>query len=306
MTDEYYDLIIIGGGAAGMTAGIYAARYNLKTIIISKEIGGVANEAHIVDNWPGMRLSGYDLMQKFKDHVLEFNIPIVDDEVKDLKKDGDTFTVSANGKVYQGKSLLLAMGTKRRKLNVPGEVEFAGRGVSYCATCDSFFYKDKTVGIIGGSDSAVRAASLLANVAKEVIVLYRGQELRAEPATIDEFNSFNKGKVITEVNVTEIYGDQTVKGVKLDNGQNIELDGVFIEIGSIPTLSLAAEVGVEADDKGYIKVDPGMATNVPGVYAAGDLTDGSNKFRQIVTAAAEGSIAIGSIYSYLRKIKTAK
>lgn len=298
MVDEIYDLLIIGGGPAGYSAAIYAQRYKLKILMIAGKPGGIAQDAHLIENYPGViSKTGMDLMQDFKNHAESYGLKIEMKEVVDIKKKEEIFNVKTNDNiVYKAKFILLGLGLQRRKLNVPGEDEFLGRGVSYCATCDAFFYKNKVAAVVGGSDSATMASILLSDIAEKVYLIYRKNKLRGEPIWVERAENNPKIEIIYETNVTKINGEKLVRSVDLDNGRKLDVNGIFIEIGSIPSASLAKELGVELDDKGYIKVDERQETNVKGVYAAGDITTASNKFKQVITAASEGAIAAESVY----------
>lgn len=304
-----YDLIIIGGGSAGMSAAIYAARYNLKTLLISKEVGGVLNEAHKVGNWPGLKeISGIDLMARFKEHVDSLSIEYIEADVQKTEKKKDHFIVIANGKQLEGKTLILAFGLSRKKLNITGEDRFAGKGISYCYTCDAPFYRNKIVGIVGGSDSAALAALLLAQYAKKVFIIYRKDELRAEPVNKKAIEKNEKIELITNTNIIEVKGDKALTTVILDKpykgSREFKLEGLFIEIGSTPSTVLAEQLGVKRDKNSFIIVDKEKKTNVDGVYAAGDATD--TVMRQVITAAADGAIAAMSSFHFIKKGKVEK
>jgi thioredoxin reductase (NADPH) len=294
-----YDVIVIGGGPAGLSASIYASRYMLNTLVLSKDNGGAITEAHIVENYPGFEsISGIELTEKFKKQAKKLGVELKDEESIGIKKEEGHFLV--NNK-YKAKKVILAVGTERRKLNVPGEEEYMGKGVSYCATCDSPFYRDKVVGVVGGSNSAARAAQLLAEYAKKVYIIYRKEKIRAEPALCEQIDKNPKIEIISSTKVKEIKGDKFVNSVVFDSGEVFMLDGLFIEIGSVPAAAMPKELGVKLDDEGCIIVDEAMRTNVNGVYAAGDITTGSNKWRQVITACAEGGIAAASAYLDLQK-----
>jgi thioredoxin reductase (NADPH) len=303
MAEKTYDLVIIGAGPAGLTAAIYAARYKLDSIVIGPDIGGTANLPHDIENWPGFKGAGWDLMVKFKEHVESFKVPITTENVKSVTKKGSQFIVSTDKNKYTARTVMLAMGTKRRKLEVPGEDEFFGKGVSYCATCDCVFFKDKIVAVVGGSDAAAMAAQILSQHAKKVYIIYRKEHMRAEPARVEELEHDPKVEFLYNTNVTHIIGDKLVKKVKLDTGKELALDGLFIEVGGIPVTAIAKELGVTLSKSERINVNAAMETNVPGVFAAGDITTGSNEFNQIVTAAAEGAIAALSAFTFIRKNK---
>ena len=304
-----YDLIIIGGGAAGMSAAIYAARYNLKTLLISKEVGGVLNEAHKVSNYPGFKeISGMDLMAKFKEHVDSLSIEYLDAEVKKAEKKKDHFIVIANDRQLEAKTIILAFGLKRKRLNIEGEDKFAGKGISYCYTCDAPFYKGKTVGVVGGSDSAALAALLLAQYAKKVFIIYRGGDLKAEPINKKAVEKNKSIEIIKNTNVVELKGDKALTTAILDRpyngGKEFKIEGLFIEIGSIPSTVLTEQLGVRKDDNGFIIVDKEKKTNVDGVYAGGDATN--TVMRQTITAAADGAIAAMAAFHFMKKEKVEK
>lgn len=304
-----HDLIIIGGGCAGLAAGIYAARYNLKTLIVTKERGGVLNEAHKVENYPGYRtISGIDLMMKMTEHARDLGVEFADDEVQKVERKKDHFFVATKEKTFESKTLLFALGLKRRHLNIPGEDKFAGRGVSYCYTCDAPFYKDKIVGIVGGSDSAALAALLLAQYAKKVYIIYRKDELRAEPINKKAVEENEKIEVIANTNITEVKGDKVLTSALFDKpykgSKEFKLDGLFVEAGSIPSTVLAEQLGVKVNESGMVIVDGEKKTNIEGVYAAGDITD--TVMRQAITAAADGAIAALSAYQFIKKKRVEK
>ena len=304
-----HDLIIIGGGCCGLAASIYAARYNLKTLVISKEIGGVLNEAHIVENYPGYRsISGMELMMKIREHAEGLGVELVDDEVGRAEKKNGKFIITTGTKQYESKTVLLAPGLKRRHLNIPGEDKFAGKGISYCYTCDAPFFKDKIVGVVGGNDSAALAALLLAQYAKKVYIIYRKDELRAEPINKKAVDENKKIEMIYNTNITEVKGDKVLTTAIFDKPYNgskeFKLDGLFIEVGSVPSTILAEQLGVKLDDNKNIIVDRERRTNVEGVYAGGDITD--TPMRQAITAAADGAVAALSAYQHIKKKKLEK
>ena len=302
---ELYDCLIIGGGPAGFAAGIYAARYKMKTILFAKEMGGTGAKAHKIENYPGFpSISGMDLMQKFREQYEEYDVDLQADEVKSVQKGDDgIFTVVADDKEYRGRAVILALGKKRRELGVPGEKEFAGKGVSYCATCDGMFFSGKVTGVVGGSDAAAMAALLLAPHAEKVYLIYRGSELRAEPIWTERVVKESKVEIIYGANVTEVKGEGMVKSVMLDKehegSKELAVEGLFIEVGADPEVGLAKELEVELDEKDRIKINSQAATNVAGVYAAGDVTVGLCEMEQVVTAAAEGATAAARVYEGL-------
>jgi len=296
-----YDLIIVGGGPAGLSAAIYAARYKLSTVVIAEEPGGLAATAHKVCNYPSyVEVSGFELMQKMIEQVKLLEVPIKFETVVKIQKKDSSFVVQTKGaEIYEGKKVLFAAGTKRRKLNLPGEDRFFGKGVSYCATCDAAFFADTVVSVIGGSDAALTAALLLSEHAKKVYIIYRKEKfLRAEPSWIELVEKNNKIKTLFNEEAVEILGDNKVTGIRLKSGKELPLDGVFIEVGSVPSIELVKALGAE-ESKGYIVADREQRTNVDGLFAAGDITN--NKLKQIVTAAAEGAVAAFTIYKEIKQ-----
>lgn len=301
-----HDVAIIGLGAAGYTAAIYAARYKLSVFLVGAEQGGLGNTAAEVGNWPGeIDIKGPDLMEKFRLHAVSFEqVTFQVAWVKSVEKKGGHFALMLDdGSVVEAKSVIFAMGSRKRHLGVPGEERLSGRGVTYCATCDAFFYRNKTVAVIGGGDSAVEGAAIAAQVAKKVYLVHRRSSFRAEPFWIDRVKAKENVEFVLERNAVAIEGDQKVSGITLDqpyNGQNVlPVDGVFIEIGADPATDLAQGLGCKIDERGFLDVDRGMRTSVPGVFAAGDLTNGSNYFAQFTTAAGEGATAANSAFGFL-------
>lgn len=303
--NKTYDLIIIGSGPAGMAASIYASRYKVNHLVIGKEPGGQAIEAHKIENWPGtISVSGFELMQKMREHAEKLGGEIIMDSVSGIAKEGDMFAITTHAEQYKAKNLILALGMDYKKLNIPGEEEFKGKGVSYCPTCDAAFFRDKIVAVAGGGNSAASAAQLLSEYASRVYIIYRGDKLKIDPSYLENFAKNEKIKIIYNTNIKEIRGDKAVEKIVLDKKYNekdeLEVQGVFIEIGSEPGVELPRQLGVKVDEQGFIIVNSDQSTNISGIYAAGDATTGSNKMRQVLTAAAEGAIAAASAYKKLQ------
>tara|TARA_Y100000310_G_scaffold306787_1_gene348251 strand:- start:16818 stop:17723 length:906 start_codon:yes stop_codon:yes gene_type:complete len=298
---EKYDLIIIGGGPAGLTAAIYAARYKLKTAVFSKTIGGLAATAHIVLNYPSYQeTNGFQLMKKIIDHVKSFGVPILYNEVIGVKKDKDGFIISTKKGDYFCKKLLLAMGSERRKLGVPGEAGLSGKGISYCSTCDGSLFKDKIVAVIGGGDAALTSALLLSEYATKVYIIYRKPSFfRAEPSWVEVVEANKKITPIFNEEVIKVHGKDKLEKIDLKSGKEMKLDGLFIEIGSKPDIGCFKEFGLKQDEVGYVEVDKYQKTNLPGVYAAGDMTD--NTLKQIINSSGEGAVAAHSIFEECKK-----
>ena len=304
-----YEIAIIGAGPAGYTAAIYAIRAGLKIIVLDKGLGGgLAAVSPNIENYPGFEsISGMELVEKMKQHASKYTKINFGEEVKNISQKKDFFTVETDKKSYDVKAIILCLGTEYRKLNAPGEKELAGKGVSYCATCDGFFFKDKKVAVVGGGNSALIEAIYLKQIGcKEVYLIHRRDQLRAEKTYQDE--AVEKGiQIIYNTHVESINGRDKVEFLKLhdvntDKKTDLTFDGVFISIGEEPQSKLAKELGVKLDEKGFIIADKKGRTNVKGVYAAGDITGG---LRQVVTACAEGANAalastesVGKKYPY--------
>jgi thioredoxin reductase (NADPH) len=302
-----YDVLIIGLGCAGYTAAIYSARYKLKTYLVGQTQGGLGITAAEVGNWPGdIEITGPDLMEKFHKHAASFEeVTIKLARIDKIEKIEGGFRLHQDdGCTVEGKTIIFAMGSNKRHLGVPGEERLSGKGVTYCATCDAFFYRGKDVAVLGGGDSAVEGAAIAAQVARRVYLVHRRNEFRAEPYWVERVKARENVTMVLERNVVEIFGDQKVAGITLDQpfeGSNsITVDGVFIEIGADPATALAQSIGCSVDPKGFLMVDEGMRTGIPGVYGAGDITSASNHFAQFVTAAGEGSVAANSAFQYLQ------
>jgi len=300
-----YDLVVIGAGVTGYGAAMYAARLDLSVVVIGDVDGGTITLTDDVANYPGfIQLTGKELSDNLKAHTLDYPVLIENGTVKDIFRSKDNFFyVVTENKSFLAKSILIATGMKERELEVPGHDELKNRGVSYCALCDAPLYKDKTVAVVGGSDSAAKEALLLAKYCPKVYIIYRREKLRPEPINGRRIEREPTIEVITETNVTKILGETKVTGVMLDrqhNGTNLlSLDGVFVAIGGIPYSELAKKLGVDLNTKGEIKIDRSSRTNVEGVFAAGDVVD--SEFKQAITGVAEGVHAAYQAYKYVNE-----
>ena len=298
-----YDVIIIGGGAAGLGAALYSARYNLKTLIIAKEFGGTGNIAHKVDNWIGEPgISGMALMDKFVKHIDDYDITRVESEVTNISKLSDNSFSVKSDKIYHGKSIIYALGMKHKELGILGEKEFAGKGVHYCYTCDGPIYSKKRIAVIGGGDSAGLGSLFLSEYGTKIYTLVRKTMMRAEPITREQMENNKKIKIMFENEANEFYGDKLLKGIKLKNGRKLEVDAVFIEIGHVPLSNMAKKLNVTIKSNGFIPVDNQQKTNIKGFCAAGDITT-RHTLKQFITSAAEGSVAAESIYNFVKNNK---
>ena len=300
--NKIYDVIILGGGPTALGAAIYAARFALDLLVIGKTFGGLIASTHIVENYPGITsVSGPELMEMFRDHINSLNIPYITDEITNIIIDENFFVLKSYFMSFKAYSIIIATGSERKKLNIPGEEEFTGRGVSYCATCDGMFFKDKILAVIGGSDSAAKEALFLSQHAKKVYIIYRGDEIRAEPINKKRVDGNDKIEIINHTNIFEIKGDKSVSSIIFDSGKEFAVDGVFIEVGSIPQSQIAIDIGVKVNDRKEIIINRNSETNVPGIYAAGDVADAP--FKQAITGVSEGVIAAYSAFDYIKSIK---
>jgi thioredoxin reductase (NADPH) len=274
----------------------------MKVAIISKDTGGLAATAHKICNYPGFKqISGFELMNNIAEQTKDLGVEIISEEVEDILKEKDIFVVKTNKNEYRSKKIIFSAGMHRKKLNVPGEQRLYGRGVSYCATCDAGFFKNKIVSVIGGSDAALTAALLLAEFASKVYIIYRKEKfIRAEPAWIKLIEKEKKIESIFSEEVIEINGERKVESVSLKSGKELKLDGVFIEVGSEPKLDLIKNLNID-NDRGFIIVDKNQETNQKGFYAAGDITN--HELKQIVNAAAQGATAAFSCFNELKMEK---
>ncbi len=300
---EEVDLAVIGAGPAGLTAAIYATRYKLKTAVFGEVLGGLVTENPWIENYPGFKLiSGQELASKLVEHAKALGALLVPENVKVLEKADEGFLLTlTSGKKVRAKAVVIATGLERRKLNAKNEDRFLGKGVSYCATCDAAFFKDKVVAVVGGGDSAAVAALLLAEYAKKVYLIYRRERFRKmQPAYVAKIMENPKIEPVLKETVVECLGKEKLEAVKLSSGRILKVDGLFVEIGFKPRIPFELRgISLEKDERGFIKVDAAMRTSEPGIFAAGDITTGSNYFQQIITAAAEGAIAADSAYKFI-------
>lgn len=299
-----FDLVIIGAGSAGLPAAMYASRYAMKNLVIGELPGGALATSHRVENWPGVQAdSGKSIMDSFAEHAVASGSEIVTDRAVSVEGAKGAFTVTtASGKSFQSKYVLLATGNKYRHLGVPGERELLGSGVSYCATCDGNFFKGREVVVVGGGDSAAVEALYLAELCAKVTILVRKDALKAEDVWVKKIMEHSNMEVRFNAEVAEVRGDfMGVKDVLLKDGSALPCEGVFVAIGSDPDASLITPLGVAVDHEGCVIVDKTQATNVPGIFAAGDVTTNSNKFKQTIMSAAEGCLAAHSVHEEIMR-----
>ncbi len=295
-----YDLIIIGAGPAGITASVYAARKRMNFLVVSKDIGGQAAYSGDVENYTGYQfITGPELAAKFEEHMWRYNIEVKEgEEVLGLSKDGEIISVRTNKSVYESKTAIIASGKRSRELDVPGEKEFKNKGLTYCATCDGPLFSGKVVAVIGGGNSALDAALQLVNIAKHVYIINITAQLGGDAIMRQKVQDSKIVTVLNNTQVTAILGDRMVNGIKIkrDNKEGIlSVQGVFVEIGLIPNSDFA--VNIEKNKLGEIKINAYNETNIPAIFAAGDVTDVPDK--QIIIAAGEGAKAVLSGFRYL-------
>ena len=303
-----YDIIIIGGGAAGMSAAIYALRGGMKTLVLEKvATGGQASKTYEIDNYPGFgnSPSGPELMQEFLSHAQKLGAEIRTEAVREIENiDGDIKTVKTRKGTYETRSIILATGATPRKLGVPGEAELSGAGVSYCATCDGAFFKGLDTVVIGGGNTAMEDALYLARFCEHVFIMNRSKNFKASKTLFDKANAEPKITIYTDMIAEGFVGNGRLERVLAKNSETgeqgfINASGVIIAIGITPENTIAQKYGVELCERGFIKTDMYLATNIPGVYAAGDCR--VSPLRQVVTAAADGAVAATSAINYILK-----
>lgn len=293
---DSYDVIIIGGGPGGLTASIYAVQAGLKPLVIERAIeGGQINNTEAVENWTGTEtISGMELSEKMAEHARKFDVPFLSGEVVDVELEGESKTVILdNGKKLKSRVVIISTGSNPRKLGAQGEDNLAGKGISYCATCDGHFYKDKHIAVIGGGNSALDEALFLTKIVKKITVVQNLPKLTADKMLQDRIKATGKVDFIFNTVVASVEGNNRVEQLNLLNTltnekSSLEIEGMFVFIGLVPNTGFL-KGKVKLNDYGYIIGNENMETNIPGVYVVGDVRE--KEFRQIVTAAADGAIA---------------
>lgn len=299
-----YDLIIIGGGPAGITASLYAARKKMNFLVITKEVGGQTNWTLNVENYTGFRLiTGIDLVKQFREHLKQYNIPAKEgEEVTLLETTGDLAKVVTNKGEYQSKAVIIASGKLPRRLGVDGENKLRNKGLAYCATCDAPMFADMDVAVIGGGNSAMDAALQLINIAKKVHIIDKAPAFTADSITVEKALSSPKVTAYHNTIVTKVIGDKFVSGLGISregNEETLNVEGIFVEIGAVPATDFVK--GVEKNEHNEIWVNCKTETNIPGFFAAGDCT--SVPAKQIIVASGEGAKAAISAFEYINRIR---
>lgn len=305
---KIYDLVIIGSGPAGMAAAIYAKRAMLDSLLLEKEYmpGGQVIQTYEVDNYPGIpKTNGMELSNKFAEHAKELGIETRVAEVTDIMPDGDVKEIILKeGEKIQTKTVILATGAVHRTLGVPGEQELAGMGVSYCATCDGAFFRNKVTAVVGGGDVALEDAIFLSRMCDKVYLIHRRDELRGAKILQEQVKDNEKIEILWNSVVTKIDGEHKVESIQIENvdshvDKTLQVDGIFIAVGTKPVSDLL-KGRLEMDDQGYIKAGEDGVTNLPGIFAGGDGR--TKNLRQVVTAVADGANCVQSVERYLQKI----
>lgn len=301
-----FDLIIIGAGSAWLPAWMYASRYKISNAIIGELPGGALATSHCVENYPGTLSAPWaEIMENFQKHAEAAGSTIIQDRVEEVSKVGeDNFEIKTQkGDSYSAKRVILATGNEYKKLGAPGEMEFYGQWVSYCATCDGNFYKNLTVAVVGAGNTAITEALYLSEICKHVHILVRSDRIRAEDIWVEKAKARENITFHMNTTVESVEGGMMgVTGVKLNNGETLPLDGVFVAIGSTPFTKIVDSMSPEKDAEWCLIVDKRQETTVKGLYAAGDVTTNSNKFRQTIMSAAEGCLAANSVHEDMLRL----
>lgn len=298
-----YDIVIIGAGVAGLTAGIYAKRANKNVLILEKKsYGGQIINASNIENYPGEEhISGFDLATKLYNQNKSLGVDIFYEEAKNIKKENKEFIIETNKNTYRSKALIIATGTNNRKMNLTNEDNLIGKGISYCATCDGNFYKNKVVAVVGGGNTALEDALYLSNICKKVYLIHRRDKFRADSKTVEELSKKDNIEVILNSNVTNLIGNDHLEMIEVtsnDKKNNLEVAGLFIAIGQIPESELL-NGKIEIDESNYIISNENCHTNIEGAFVAGDVRQ--KNLRQLVTATSDGAIAATEAINYINK-----
>jgi thioredoxin reductase (NADPH) len=305
MNNKIYDVIIIGAGPAGLTSAIYTTRKRMKTLVISKNIGGQTSITFSIENYPGFNnIDGYELMKNFEEQAKKFGAEIVFGDVYEINRENNTFVIRSNSHIYKSRTLILAFGKTPRDMKVPGEEDFKGKGVSYCATCDAPLFNNKVVAVVGGGNSALESSLLFAKMAKKVYLIHRRDEFRGDAILVERVMKEKKIEIIlnsvpVEVGGTKFVNSFIIKNVKTEKTRELKLDGIFVEIGYEVKTDTVKDL-VKLNKNNEIIVNVFCETSHPGIFAAGDVTD--VPYKQIVIAAGEGAKAGMSAYNYLQKM----
>lgn len=296
------DVLVIGSGPAGLSAAIYAKRAGLNVLVTEKVYYGTGQiaESHQVDNYLGFpAMNGYDLGEKFREHAINFAVDFKNGDVMHFEFAGGIWKAELqDGEILETKTVIYAAGATHRHLEIPGETEFSGKGVSYCATCDGAFFKDKITAVVGGGDTALDDAIYLSDICKKVYLVHRRNEFRGTARTVEQLQKKENVEFVLEAKPTKIVGKDKVQELCLEDGRNLTVDGVFIAVGMIPATDVVKDI-VELDQNGYVVADETGETSAVGFFAAGDVRN--KMLRQVVTAVSDGANAATSAMLYIKE-----
>lgn len=292
-----YDVVIVGSWSAGLPAWMYASRYKLKNVVIGREPGGALATSHKVENWPGvLSAPGKEIMDNFAEHAKNSGSELVQDTVSSIEKNDRGFTIKTTNKEFTSKFVILASWNTYRKLWVPGEEEFLGKWVSYCATCDGMFFKWRDIVLVGGGNTALTEALYLSEICNKVYLVHRKNTFRAETIWVDQAKKKDNIEFVLNEEVEKVWGAVFLEEVTLKSGKVLKADGFFVAIWSDPSIELVKDMNPEIDSENCLVVDKRQETTVAWLYAAGDVTTNSNKFKQTIMSAAEWCLAADSIH----------
>ncbi|MBI5138216.1 MAG: FAD-dependent oxidoreductase [Candidatus Vogelbacteria bacterium] len=304
--ENIYDVVIVGSGAAGLSAAIYAGRYQMKTLIVAGDFGGETAKAGVIWNYPGAKgVDGYELMKTMKEQAMDVGVQFEKGWVTNVIKENDIFKITFGTKTVESRSVILSGGAERKRLGIQNEKELSNKGIHYCVTCDGPLFMGKTVAMVGGGDAALKGVLLLGEYAEKIYMIVRSH-LRGEPVNIEAVKKLgSKVQILEESKIKEIVGVNKLEKIVLDKAvegiSEIVLDGLFVEIGAEPKTEIAKSLGVELDETGYVNSTACMVTSAKGVFVAGDTANVFGHFKQIVTATAMGALAATSAYEYLKE-----
>lgn len=296
-----YDVIIIGGGIAGLTSAIYTTRREKKTLVLSLSPGGQMTTTPNIENWPGEeKINGASLAIKIQNQAIKFGAEIKSKMVKSVNKSNDFFSVVAGNETFKSKSLILAYGKSPKKLGLPNEKELEGKGISYCVNCDGQFFRDKVVAVVGGGNSALEAADTMAEISQKVYLIHCNDHFQGEDILVNKIKNNKKIELLLSDEIMSITGEDKLESIETKGGRKIEISGLFIEIGYVADSEIFKGL-VDTNGSSLIKVDNSQQTSVPGIFAAGDITD--QPYQQLVIAAGQGAVAALSAIKYLSNLE---
>lgn len=299
---DVWDLVIVGYGVAGLAAAMYAGRLNMKVALVGELPGGLITWTDLVENYPGFkRLTGMELMEKLREHAQDYKVPLETGRIEKIDSKNGLFWLKGTDRDFVSKSVLIATGTQVKEMTCPGAKEFKNKGVQFCALCDGALFAGKDVAVVGGSDSAAKEALVLATFARKVFIIYRGTQIRAEPPNLERLKKLKNVEILFETEIASIHGKQTVEKIILTKpykgSKELFVGGIFTAIGHLPLSELVKPLGVKTNEHGEIVINRNAETNVPGIFAAGDVVD--TRFKQAIVGVGEAVSAVYSAFLYL-------